>query len=89
MVIEWLLGFQNFNQQDGRVAGVCFAGPAFKGLAAAELTKEELLKLNDHLMIMSGLYGALKPLDVVKPYRLDVANNLKIKESSFLILPIH
>lgn len=54
-----------------------FDGDAYKGLDAYSLTHDEVLYLNRHLGILSGLYGILKPLDNMLPYRLEMGTKLK------------
>ena len=54
-----------------------FDGDAYKGLDAYSLTSDEILYLNRHLGILSGLYGILKPLDNILPYRLEMGTKLK------------
>lgn len=49
-----------------------FLGDIYSGLRAAELTPEQRDYANDHLYILSGLYGVLKPLDGIMPYRLEM-----------------
>ena len=46
-----------------------FDGPAYKALSANTLGGDELQYLQAHLRILCGLYGVLRPLDLVKPYR--------------------
>lgn len=55
-----------------------FAGDAYRGLDANSLTSEEVLRANDKLRIISGLYGLLKPLDMMLPYRLEMGTSLKV-----------
>jgi cytoplasmic iron level regulating protein YaaA (DUF328/UPF0246 family) len=47
-----------------------FKGDVYRGLKAEELGKKQLEWSQDHLRILSGLYGILKPLDLIQPYRL-------------------
>lgn len=54
-----------------------FYGEAFKGLDALTLDEKDIEFGNEHLLILSGLYGVLKPLDVMKPYRLEMGTKLK------------
>ena len=50
-----------------------FDGPAYKGLSAEELEGEkDLSKLHNGVVILSGLYGFLRAMDSIQPYRLDV-----------------
>ncbi len=53
-----------------------FEGIAFKYLSPETLDKESLMYLQKNLRILSGFYGVLKPLDGIRPYRLDMENRL-------------
>jgi cytoplasmic iron level regulating protein YaaA (DUF328/UPF0246 family) len=55
-----------------------FNGDAYLGLDADTLDKETLIYAQEHLRILSGLYGWLKPLDAIEPYRLEMGTNLKV-----------
>lgn len=68
-----------FNLQNAKQAAFAFDGEVFRGLQANTLTEKELEFAQQHLVILSGLYGALKPLDLIQPYRLDVSSALKNK----------
>ena len=50
-------------------AAFAFDGPAYKGLQADDLDEDGLQYLQQHLRILCGLYGVLRPLDALKPYR--------------------
>jgi uncharacterized protein len=66
-------------------AVTAYAGRAWKGLDQASLTDTELLYCADHLRILSGLYGIVKPTDIIQPYRLDMGTKLVVsKEHSNL-----
>ena len=54
-----------------------FAGDVYTGLNAYHLTQDEILYLNQHLGILSGLYGLLKPLDLMLAYRLEMGTKFK------------
>jgi cytoplasmic iron level regulating protein YaaA (DUF328/UPF0246 family) len=56
----------------------------YDGLAAKSLKKPELTWLESHLVILSGLYGVLKPLDALQPYRLEMGTALKVAKSKNL-----
>ena len=64
----------------GKVAGVpaalAFAGDVYMGLKARELDGEALAWAQGRLLILSGLYGLLRPLDVIQPYRLEMGVKL-------------
>lgn len=58
-------------------AALTFAGDVYRGLDAATLKPEDLEYAQDHLRILSGLYGLLRPLDGIQPYRLEMGSRLK------------
>lgn len=58
-------------------AVMAFAGDTYVGLDAASLNEDDLVYAQDHLRIISGLYGLLRPLDVIQPYRLEMGSRLK------------
>lgn len=60
-----------------RPAGLAFAGDTYQGLEAASLDGEEMGFAQDHLRILSGLYGLLRPLDAIQPYRLEMGSKLQ------------
>lgn len=60
-----------------RPAVLAFAGDTYQGLEAASLDADELAWAQDHLRILSGLYGVLRPLDAMQPYRLEMGSRLK------------
>lgn len=53
-----------------------FKGDVYIGLEAEELDDEDILYAQEHLRILSGLYGLLRPLDVIQPYRLEMGTRL-------------
>lgn len=64
--------FQGFDKAEKYPAAYLFRGDVFKGIDIDTLKETEIDYLNSHLRILSGLYGALKPLDEIKPYRLEM-----------------
>jgi len=64
---EWHLPFTHKNAHP---AILMFKGEVYRGLKAEELSSNQLDFAQNHLRIISGLYGILKPLDLVMPYRL-------------------
>ncbi|PJE30389.1 hypothetical protein SAMN06297129_0744 [Pseudooceanicola antarcticus] len=60
-----------------RPAIFAFAGDTYQGLDAQSLEAEEVAFAQDHLRILSGLYGLLRPLDGMQPYRLEMGTRLK------------
>ncbi len=61
---------------NSRPAVLAFNGDVYDGLQAPTLSVEDLAWAQDHLVILSGLYGALRPLDKLQPYRLEMGTKL-------------
>ncbi|MEM1430602.1 MAG: peroxide stress protein YaaA [Pseudomonadota bacterium] len=66
-------------QEALRPAALAFAGDTFMGLEARTLDADALHWAQDHLRILSGLYGLLRPLDGIQPYRLEMGSRLKTR----------
>ena len=66
-----------FTQQNARPAVLAFNGDVYEGLQAPSLTAAQLQWAQDHLAILSGLYGVLRPLDLMQPYRLEMGTRLE------------
>ena len=64
--------FRSFATAQGRPAIRTFAGDVYRGFDAASADEDTLAFAQDHLRILSGLYGVLRPLDAVRPYRLEM-----------------
>ena len=73
--------FQNFkppfSKENAKQAVLAFAGDAYRGLDAATLSADDLEWAQDHLRILSGFYGLLRPLDLIQPYRLEMGRAFK------------
>lgn len=67
-----------------RPAALAFAGDTYLGLEAGSLDADEMHWAQDHLRILSGLYGLLRPLDAIQPYRLEMGSRLKTRRGSNL-----
>ncbi|GHF41646.1 peroxide stress protein YaaA [Seohaeicola zhoushanensis] len=67
-----------------RPAALAFAGDTYQGLDAASLDAEEMAWAQEHLRILSGLYGILRPLDAIQPYRLEMGSRLKTRRGANL-----
>jgi cytoplasmic iron level regulating protein YaaA (DUF328/UPF0246 family) len=65
-----------FDPANAKQAVLAFNGDVYEGLAAASLSEDELGWAQDHLRILSGLYGVLRPLDLMQPYRLEMGTRL-------------
>lgn len=69
--------FQNFLSNDPKASLYAYKGDVYEGFELSKYTPENLEFANEHLKIISGLYGILKPLDLIKPYRLEMSTSLK------------
>jgi cytoplasmic iron level regulating protein YaaA (DUF328/UPF0246 family) len=79
-----ILNFERYAQwrsaysvEEGQQAILAFSGEVFNGLQARSLSEEDLLFAQDHIRLLSGLYGVLRPLDVILPYRLEMGAKMK------------
>ncbi len=73
--------FQNFDMtfpiEKCRQAIMAFQGQVYQEVPAADYNQEEVQFAQDHVRILSGLYGLLKPLDLIQPYRLEMGTRLQ------------
>ncbi len=78
--------FQAFDpdSDEGLQAAFAFAGDTYIGLRARELDRKALAWAQDHLRILSGLYGVLRPLDAIQPYRLEMGVRIKTRRGHSL-----
>jgi cytoplasmic iron level regulating protein YaaA (DUF328/UPF0246 family) len=67
---------KKFNFNNARQAVLAFNGDVYEGLDARSLSEKQLNWAQDHLRILSGLYGLLRPLDLMQPYRLEMGTRL-------------
>ncbi len=65
-----------FNQTNSRQAILAFNGDVYEGLHAHELSDAQMKWAQHHVAILSGLYGVLRPLDLMQPYRLEMGTRL-------------
>jgi uncharacterized protein len=65
-----------FTAKNAKQAVLAFNGDVYEGLDAASLKKAGLDRAQKHLRILSGLYGLLRPLDLMQPYRLEMGTSL-------------
>jgi len=63
--------------ETSKPAALAFAGDTYQGLEAATLSEDDLRWSQDHVRILSGLYGLLRPLDLIQPYRLEMGSRLE------------
>ena len=64
------------NENNSRAALFAFKGDVYTGLDADSLSEDDVLFAQSHLRMLSGLYGLLKPLDLMQPYRLEMGTKL-------------
>ena len=73
--------FQSFNldgqSNSAKSAGLAFDGDVYWGLEAKSLSDADLNYAQDHLRILSGLYGILRPMDAIQPYRLEMGTKFE------------
>ncbi len=66
-----------FTIKNAKQAIFAFKGDVYSGFDLANFTEEDYAYAQDHLRILSGLYGCLRPLDLIQPYRLEMKTRLK------------
>jgi cytoplasmic iron level regulating protein YaaA (DUF328/UPF0246 family) len=69
---------------DGRPAAMAFNGEVYRGLDAPSLSANDLEWAQQRLRILSGLYGVLRPLDQIQPYRLEMGTRLATRKAANL-----
>jgi cytoplasmic iron level regulating protein YaaA (DUF328/UPF0246 family) len=73
-----------FTKENARQAVYSFSGDVYKGLDVYTLPEEHIDSMQNSLRILSGLYGLIKPLDLIQPYRLEMGTSLKVNSSNNL-----
>jgi uncharacterized protein len=73
-----------FTSENAKTAILTFDGDVYNGMDARSFSPEEMLFAQDTLHILSGLYGILRPLDLIQPYRLEMGIRLKQDKSKNL-----
>ncbi|RTZ98853.1 MAG: peroxide stress protein YaaA [Deltaproteobacteria bacterium] len=66
-----------FTPENARQALFAFKGDVYSRIPADSYSRKDLAYAQDHLRILSGLYGTLRPLDLIQPYRLEMKTRLK------------
>ena len=66
-----------FTTKNAKQAIFAFKGDVYSGLELSSFDEEDYAYAQDHLRILSGLYGCLRPLDLIQPYRLEMKTRLK------------
>src|SRR5690606_21392292 len=77
--------YRNFDKQftpeNSKPAIFTFKGDVYRKMETETYTQKQLDFAQDHIRILSGLYGLLKPMDLIQPYRLEMGIRLKSKKS--------
>ncbi|EDM43884.1 hypothetical protein SCB49_09840 [unidentified eubacterium SCB49] len=73
-----------FTENNARPAVYAFAGDVYTGLDAYSISENKIDTLQDTLRVLSGMYGVLRPLDLMQPYRLEMGTSLKVGKSDNL-----
>ena len=73
-----------FTLENAKQALLVFKGDVYKGMTVEDYTEEDLAFAQDHLRILSGLYGVLRPLDLMQPYRLEMGTKLATEKGKNL-----
>jgi hypothetical protein len=73
-----------FTPENAKQAVLAFDGDVYDGLAAPAMSPAQLEFAQDHLRILSGLYGLLRPLDLMQPYRLEMGTRFANREGKDL-----
>jgi cytoplasmic iron level regulating protein YaaA (DUF328/UPF0246 family) len=73
-----------FSLKNARQAVFAFKGDVYTGLDAYSMSAGNLAFAQDHLRILSGLYGLLRPLDLIRPYRLEMGTRLATRDAKDL-----
>lgn len=68
---------ETFTEANAKPAALMFKGDVYLGLEASSFSMEELDFAQGHIRILSGLYGLLRPLDLMQPYRLEMGSKLQ------------
>lgn len=78
---DWEIPFSNDN---ARPAIYAFKGDVYRGLDAYSIPIDKIDKVQETVRILSGLYGILKPLDLMQPYRLEMGTKLSVGKAKNL-----
>ena len=73
-----------FTVENSKQAIYAFTGAVFQGIDVTTIEEKNIEILQDKLRILSGLYGILKPLDLIQPYRLEMGTKLKVNRTDNL-----
>ncbi len=71
---------EEYTSDNSTAAGLAFKGGVYIGLAADDFSQNEMTFAQSHLRILSGLYGLLRPLDMIQAYRLEMGTKISIDD---------
>ena len=74
----------DYSKPEARQAILAFTGDVYQGLSVDDWDKEDFAEAQKSIRILSGLYGLIKPLDLIQPYRLEMGTSLKVNSSNNL-----
>ncbi len=78
---DWYL---DFTKDNAKQAVFSFTGEVFRSIDVNSMTEAQITKMQEQLRILSGLYGLLKPLDLIQPYRLEMGTKLQVGDTDTL-----
>jgi len=73
---QHLIWNQTHTRENSKQAACVFNGEAYRGLDISQFSAEDIRYAQVHFAILSGLYGILRPLDLIQPYRIDVGDDI-------------
>ncbi len=73
-----------FNKKNAKPSVLAFKGDVYTGFQADDMDNDDLTFAQTHIRILSGLYGVLKPMDLMQPYRLEMGTKLQVKKAKNL-----
>lgn len=76
--------YQSFDEQPLKQAVLAFSGDTYKDIPLADYTEEDFMQAQARVRILSGLYGVLRPLDLIHPYRLEMGTRLETERGKNL-----
>ncbi len=74
----------NFTLENAKQSVYSFTGEVYRGLEAVTISEDKIPVMQSTLRILSGLYGLLKPLDLIQPYRLEMGTKLQVDKNKNL-----
>jgi hypothetical protein len=83
--VVWNQSFKRpFTSENAKQALLAFKGDVYQGMMPQDFSEADFEFAQQHLGILSGLYGYLRPMDLMQPYRLEMGTKLKVQQSNNL-----